>query len=103
MSDGLHVLEGLTAALAPEQRLARGRAECGEVVDRAIHWCETLLALPAEAMSATRREARKDLVACFGSNTEAELQGVAESWWSPETQRALQALTEKLGKKPASR
>jgi hypothetical protein len=54
-------------------------------------------------MSATRREARKDLVACFGPNTEAELQGVAESWWSPETQRALQALTEKLGKKPASR
>jgi len=42
-------------------------------------------------------------VACFGPYTEAELQGVAESWWSPETQSALHALTEKLGKKPASR
>src|SRR5207248_7927240 len=27
MSDGLHVLEGLTAGFAAEQRLARGRAE----------------------------------------------------------------------------
>jgi Delta3-Delta2-enoyl-CoA isomerase len=93
--------------ISPQEALAVGLVDAlaptGEVVDRAIHWCETLLALPAEAMSATRREARKDLVACFGPNTEGELQGVAESWWSPETQAALQALTEKLGKKPASR
>jgi 3,2-trans-enoyl-CoA isomerase len=93
--------------ISPQEALAVGLVDAlaptGEVVDRAIQWCETLLALPAEAMSATRREARKDLVACFGPNTEAELQGVAESWWSPESQRALHALTEKLGKKPASR
>jgi Delta3-Delta2-enoyl-CoA isomerase len=93
--------------ISPQEALAVGLVDAlaptGEVVDRAIHWCETLLALPAEAMSATRREARKDLVACFGPNTEGELQGVAESWWSPETQAALQALTKKLGKKPASR
>lgn len=83
---------GLIDALAPTD----------QVIDRAIHWCETLLALPAQAMSATRRDARKDLVACFGPNTEAELQGVAESWWSPETQTALRALTARLGKKPAA-
>jgi len=84
---------GLIDALAPIDK----------VIESAIHWCEALLALPAEAMSATRHDARKDLVACFGPNLDAELQGVAESWWSPETQRALRALTEKLGKKTASR
>jgi enoyl-CoA hydratase/carnithine racemase len=89
--------------MSPQQALAVGLidalAPSEQVVDRAIHWCETLLALPAQAMSATRRDARKDLVACFGPNTEAELQGVAESWWSGETQAALRALTAKLGKK----
>lgn len=84
---------GLVDALAPTE----------QVVERTIDWCDTLLALPAEAMSATRCDARKDLVACFGPNIDAELQGVAESWWSPETQAALRALTDKLGKKPASR
>ena len=92
--------------ISPQEALAVGLVDAlappGEVVDRAIHWCETLLALPAEAMSATRREARKDLVTCFGPNTEAELRGVAESWWSPETQAALRALTARLGKKPAA-
>jgi enoyl-CoA hydratase/carnithine racemase len=91
--------------ISPPEALAVGLidalAPIDHVIDHAIHWCETLLALPAEAMSATRREARKDLVACFGPNTEAELQGVADSWWSPETQTALRALTARLGKKPA--
>jgi enoyl-CoA hydratase/carnithine racemase len=92
--------------ISPQQALAVGLidalAPTGEVVDRAIHWCQALLALPLEAMSTTRREARKDLVACFGPNTEGELQGVAESWWSAETQAALHALTARLGKKPAT-
>jgi enoyl-CoA hydratase/carnithine racemase len=92
--------------ISPQEALAVGLidalAPTDQVIDRAIHWCETLIALPAEAMSATRREARKDLVACFGPNTEVELQGVAESWWSPETQNALRALTARLGKKPVA-
>ena len=93
------------ALMSPQEALNVGLVDAivpaDQVVDRAIHWCETLIALPSEAMSATRRDARKDLVACFGPNTEAELQGVAESWWSPETQAALRALTARLGKKPA--
>lgn len=92
MSPAEALAVGLVDALAPAD----------QVVSCAIQWCETLLSLPAEAMSATRRDARKDLVACFGPNTEAELRGVAESWWSPETQNALRALTAKLGKKVAT-
>jgi 3,2-trans-enoyl-CoA isomerase len=38
------------------------------VVDRAVEWCQSLLALPPQAMTATRRKARADLahVCTFG-------------------------------------
>jgi len=60
-----------------------------------------LLALPDQAMNATRKEARADLVGYFERNTERELQGVAESWWAPQTQNVLRDLVAKLGKKVA--
>jgi len=92
--------------ISPDEALAVGLvdevAPHGQVIDRALHWCQTLLALPAEAMSATRREARADLVAYFAENVDPELQGVTTSWWSPETQSALHALTARLGKKAAT-
>jgi enoyl-CoA hydratase/carnithine racemase len=69
------------------------------VVDRAAEWCQHLLALPAEAMTLTRREARADLVALFAADLEPELQRVIASWWSPETQGTLRALVERLRKK----
>jgi Delta3-Delta2-enoyl-CoA isomerase len=91
--------------ISPQEALAIGLvdqlAPADHVIDRALRWCQTLLALPAEAMTATRREARADLVGFFGPDTETELHSVAESWWSPETQNALRALTAKLGKKVA--
>jgi len=89
--------------ISPSEALAVGlideKAPHDQVIDRALHWCQTLLALPAEAMTATRRGARADLVAYFEQNVEPELQGVTVSWWAPETQSALHALTAKLGKK----
>ena len=92
--------------ISPPEALAVGLvdelAPHDQVIDRALRWCQTLLALPPEAMTATRREARADLVAYFEQNVEPELQGVAESWWAPETQRALHALAAKLGKKTAA-
>ncbi|MGA8151985.1 MAG: enoyl-CoA hydratase/isomerase family protein [Terriglobales bacterium] len=69
------------------------------VVEQAQQWCESLLALPAEAMAKTRREARADLVAIFDRSLEAELDEVIASWWSPSTQETLRALGERLGKK----
>jgi len=88
--------------ISPQEALAVGLVDevCpGEqVIERARQWCESLLAVPTQAMAATRRVARADLIACF-QQTEAELQGVTASWWAPETQNALRALTARLGKK----
>jgi len=70
-----------------------------KVVDRALEVCQRLIALPAEAMTSTRREARADLVAIFQTQQESEQQRVIEGWWSPSTQATLRALAERLGKK----
>jgi len=70
-----------------------------QVIDRALTWCKGRLALPPEAMSLTRREARADLTAIFERDVEAELQKVTATWWHPETQNTLHALVAKMGKK----
>jgi 3,2-trans-enoyl-CoA isomerase len=70
------------------------------VVARAVEWCNGLLALPPLAMAATRREARADLVAFF-DDTEAELAGLVDMWFSEETQGVLKMVVERLGKKPS--
>jgi 3,2-trans-enoyl-CoA isomerase len=80
---------GLVDELAPPE----------QVVDRALQRCQRLLALPGEAMLATRREARADLVALFEADLERELKRVIEAWWHPTTQNTLRALVERLGKK----
>jgi len=70
-----------------------------QVIPRAVAWCQSLLVLPPEAMLATRRKARADLVALFERDLEGELQQAMTSWWSLETQSTLRAVAEKLGKK----
>jgi len=67
-----------------------------QVVDRAIAWCSELLALPASAMSHTRRQARTDLVAIFHPDLSQELDSVIANWWSEETQGVLQGLAQRL-------
>jgi enoyl-CoA hydratase/carnithine racemase len=84
--EALHV--GFVDELAPLEK----------VVDRALEYCQRLLALPGEAMTSTRRLARADLVALF-ENLEPELKRVIEIWWSPTTQAPLRALVERLKKK----
>ncbi|HYX26165.1 MAG TPA: enoyl-CoA hydratase/isomerase family protein [Thermoanaerobaculia bacterium] len=68
------------------------------VVARAVEQCNALLALPPQPMAITRRLARADLVALFAAD-EAEIAGLVEQWFSPETQGPLRALVERLGKK----
>jgi Delta3-Delta2-enoyl-CoA isomerase len=89
--------------ISPQQALACGLidelAPADQVIERALQWCRNLLALPPEAMSITRRLARADLTEYFDQNLEPEIQKVIASWWAPETQGVLRALTEKLGKK----
>jgi enoyl-CoA hydratase/carnithine racemase len=66
-----------------------------QVVERALAWCQSLLALPPEAMLDTRRRARADLVALFEQDPEAELQKVLAAWWSQETQSTCERWSKK--------
>jgi enoyl-CoA hydratase/carnithine racemase len=69
-----------------------------KVVDRAVEWCQSLLALPPQAMTATRRGARADLAGLF-DHVEDELAEVIANWWSDEAQSVLQAVAAKLTRK----
>src|SRR3954470_12823825 len=88
--------------VSPEQALSAGLVDevvaVEEVVERAVAWCRGLLALPADAMLATRRLARADLAALFEGGSEEELQSVVDRWWGAETQAVLKALVKRLGK-----
>ncbi len=91
------------ALFPPPEALAVGLVDelvaLDRVVERAVEWCQRLLALPADAMTGTRRLARADLSVIFEADLQPELQSVVEGWWSPEAQRTLHALAERLGKK----
>jgi 3,2-trans-enoyl-CoA isomerase len=80
---------GLVDELAPQER----------VVERAVEWCRSLLALPPKAMASTRRFARADLAALFEEGNEAEMEGVMDEWFSEETQRVLREVAERLTRK----
>ncbi len=79
---------GLVDELAPAER----------VVSRAVEWCNGLLALPSQAMSGTRRQARADLIALF-DQVESEIEAVVSSWWSEEAQATLRSLADRLARK----
>lgn len=69
------------------------------VIERAVEWCRSLLALPPRAMAATRGLARADLAALFAEETGEEVEGVLEDWFSEETQRTLRELLERMAKR----
>lgn len=79
---------GLVDELVPPDRL----------VERAVEWCNGLLAMPPQAMAITRRNARADLVDLF-DDTDAELSGLVDRWFSEETQGVLRGVVERLAKK----
>ena len=91
--------------LSPQEALAAGLidevAPPEHVIEHAMQWCQSMLALPPEAMAITRRQARADLIAYFEQSLEPEIEKVTASWWAPETQSALRALAARLGKKSA--
>ena len=80
---------GLVDELTPHER----------VVERAIEWCRSLLALPPKAMTATRRLARADLAALFAGDDEEEILGVLNEWFSDETQKVMRDVAERLTRK----
>jgi 3,2-trans-enoyl-CoA isomerase len=79
---------GLVDELVPLER----------VVDRAVEWCQSLLALPPQAMTATRRGARADLAGLF-DHVEHELAEVIANWWSDEAQTVLYPVAANLTRK----
>jgi len=81
---------GLVDELVPAERL----------VERAVEWCNGLLALPPQALSITRQTARADLIAEF-NETEGELASLVDMWFSDETQTVLRSVVERLTKKAA--
>jgi 3,2-trans-enoyl-CoA isomerase len=80
---------GLVDELVPHDR----------VVERAVEWCRSLLALPPKAMAATRRMARADLAALFEDGREAEIAFVLDEWFSEETQAVMREVAERLTRK----
>jgi enoyl-CoA hydratase/carnithine racemase len=69
------------------------------VAERALKWCQELLALPQAAMEITRKQARADLVKEFARDMASELAEVNSWWWSGETQAALHRMVEQLAMK----
>lgn len=77
---------GLVDEITPPER----------VVERAVEWCQGLLALPPQAMSLTRQQARAGLAALFDQALGGELDQVVERWWSEEAQSVLRGLVARL-------
>lgn len=70
-----------------------------QTVARALAWCQSLLALPPQAMASTRELARRSVVALFEQDSTEELAGLVETWMGAETQGAMRALVARLAEK----
>ena len=69
-----------------------------EVVERAVTWCQRRLSLPRGPMLKTRRMARAELGVLFDDLGEAEIDELTSDWFDGETQAALKAMVERIGK-----
>lgn len=70
-----------------------------QVTTRSLYWLNELLALPSEAMLATRAIARADLIAAFDNLEGLPLDSFVEGFVSPQTQAVLQQLVARLKEK----
>lgn len=88
------------AMVESEQALAIGFVDAlcdpGQAEAEAVAWCRQLLALPRQAMLATRREARRDMAQIFADEGAMELHAMTEAWFGEETQATMRALVERL-------
>jgi len=89
--------------ISPAEAVALGLVDeavpAERVVDRALEWCQDLLALPRAAMELTRRQARADLVMEFAQNIDHEIAEASSRWWGQETQACLHRMVEQLAMK----
>jgi len=68
------------------------------VVTRGLEWCNRHLALPREAMLATRAMARADLHAIFDDSSQFGVEKFVRAWFQESTQSTLRQLVARLGK-----
>jgi enoyl-CoA hydratase/carnithine racemase len=66
------------------------------VIDTAVAWCHQHLALPKQAMTATRSLCRADLIETFQGTGALDVDGFVRGWFSEETQATMHALVERL-------
>ena len=93
--------------ISPDEALRVGLVDqvlpVEQVIPAALEWCRSLLQLPSQAVTATRKLARADLVALFsehGDRSHADLMNV---WFSAETQAAMHAMVAQLAARKTSR
>lgn len=103
---GAHQAERLAVGgllISPEEAVRIGWVDevvpGDEVVSRAVEWSRALLALPVDAMAATRRRARADLFDLFEASFDRELDLVTATWWSAEAQTTLRVLVDRLARR----
>ena len=70
-----------------------------QVVTRAIHWMQGMLALPSNAMLKTRAIARTDLTQVWADPDALPIDEFLDAYFHPETQAVLQQLVARLKKK----
>jgi len=68
------------------------------VIEKAVAWCRRHLALPQQAMRATRALCRADLVQSFEAAEALDVDGFVRGWFSEETQATMRGLVERLKK-----
>lgn len=73
-------------------------APADQAVDQALAWCRYHLALPADAMKATRQLCRADIAAWFDDPTALDLDAFVEGWFAESTQATLNDLVARLKK-----
>ena len=90
------------AMIESDQALACGFVDeltvAEQVTTRALHWLGELLALPSQAMLATRALARADLIAAVDPDT-LPLDDFLDAYYQPEAQATLQQLVARLKNK----
>lgn len=98
-------LQGLL--ITPDEALHVGLVDqvlpMEQVIPAALEWCRSLLALPPQAVSATRKLARAGLAALFDELGERSHEDLMNVWFSAETQAAMRAMVAQLAARKAAR
>lgn len=89
--------------IAPEEAQRIGLVDqvlpAAQLLPAALEWCRSLLALPSQAVAATRSLARADLASRFEELGVRSHEDLMKVWFSEETQRAMKKLVQQLAER----